>query len=1091
MNLKSRTSQASNRDEPGNTARPVALLLLGLAVGMALCGCGGENSVQPELNSAGPTVPADSSVIPQSRQEAPGSRDALSEQLDTTGFPAFPAYQNGNGAAPLRQQSLIDTLSLSADQYHLKSDQAFIDGAGSMVLPEHTEDYNWCMFRFDGFVQDDEVFGISVELAEPYPAEYYLGVADYDLQRWRWYRIIAPNASHNFGVPAYINAVNPAGQAYFAMLANGMPVSLVSATLDSSMDSPPPVGIRATDGTRPDRIELSWEDMALSYPGLDYDAVVIERAFAVAGPWEQIGEVAEGISEFADVNDPDTNQLPYDTEVYYSLRTRYGAETGPRGQVDTGSRLLADVAGLSATDGDWAEQIRITWEPIAGAQAYEIEYMADDNGGLPVDWTPLVTVQGELANLFDHSLTSPAAQPSILSTTYRYRVRAAYDLDRSIQWSAAETGYRTLSLIENFSAAEGASPEEVSIVWDPVASATGYVLQYQNAQGGAPVQWTELAQNPVDQTTFLHAFDSPVGMECGYNTLYNYRVKPLLGAEAADVWTQSEQGFRVLQDVTGFSATTNLFQDSIELSWDSLEHCDGYEIEYINDNGGVPVSWSFLTFVNGNQSTGFSHSSTEPTGRASEANTDYRYRIRAGFITDRSLQWTVASGSRYLDTPLNLQASDQWFAGKISLSWDPVEGATGYAIYRDQQTAVHATTGSGTTTYDDVPADFDAHTYWVTALDAASESGFSDPSTGERIEWIIQVVSSGADVGQYASLEAIGLKPAIAFLNADDNSLYYAAANTSLPVDTGDWSVHELTAPLGSGPAGVFNGIVELPNGNPAVCFCDESEFYLYFASADSPTPSSSANWSIHEVDNTGFTGMFNSVAIIDGKPAIAFYNGSLQYAAAAVALPTQTSDWTIHEVDNSGDCGWYASLMDIGGVPAISYYEYSPGYDLRFALASSASPVSGADWTKHAAATDNDTGRYCSLSSDASKPVIASMNHSYGDLQVSSATGSAPQNEGDWQTETVDTAGFTGMYTGIVMVDGLPVVCSYNETDKVLRLSKAVTIQPAGTVDWVSHTVDASGDVGTFADLQVINDQLAIAYYDADNLELKYARTN
>jgi hypothetical protein len=86
-------------------------------------------------------------------------------------------------------------------------------------------------------------------------------------------------------------------------------------------------------------------------------------------------------------------------------------------------------------------------------------------------------------------------------------------------------------------------------------------------------------------------------------------------------------------------------------------------------------------------------------------------------------------GGGGLAPPTGVAASDGSFSDHVHLAWNAVSGADHYKVYRDSQTtAVQTLT---TTSFDDTGAtDGLSHTYWVKAVKASQESGFSASDTG-------------------------------------------------------------------------------------------------------------------------------------------------------------------------------------------------------------------------------------------------------------------------------------------------------------------------------------------------------------------------
>jgi hypothetical protein len=94
----------------------------------------------------------------------------------------------------------------------------------------------------------------------------------------------------------------------------------------------------------------------------------------------------------------------------------------------------------------------------------------------------------------------------------------------------------------------------------------------------------------------------------------------------------------------------------------------------------------------------------------------------------------------------------------------------------------------------------------------------------------------------------------------------------------------------------------------------------------------SGTSWSTPiTVDSSGvFPGSYSSLMVVNGNPAIAYYelfNGDLKYVRA---LDADGTSWgTPVTVDGTGDMGRYLSLAVIDGNPAISYYD-NINFDLR-----------------------------------------------------------------------------------------------------------------------------------------------------------------
>lgn len=94
-----------------------------------------------------------------------------------------------------------------------------------------------------------------------------------------------------------------------------------------------------------------------------------------------------------------------------------------------------------------------------------------------------------------------------------------------------------------------------------------------------------------------------------------------------------------------------------------------------------------------------------------------------------------------------------------------------------------------------------------------------------------------------------------------------------------------------------------------------------------------SSDWSNLTVDvGTGFVGLHSSLAVVDGRPAVSYYDADnlhLKYAWSSTA--DGSSGWNTLAVDALGSVGEFTSLAVLAnGRPAISYYGNT---DLKYAV--------------------------------------------------------------------------------------------------------------------------------------------------------------
>jgi hypothetical protein len=274
-------------------------------------------------------------------------------------------------------------------------------------------------------------------------------------------------------------------------------------------------------------------------------------------------------------------------------------------------------------------------------------------------------------------------------------------------------------------------------------------------------------------------------------------------------------------------------------------------------------------------------------------------------------------------------------------------------------------------------------------------------------------------------------------------------------------------------------------NGNPAVAYYDAATQRLKYVRALEP---SGAAWGTPVfVTAAGVNvGRFTSLVVVNGNPAISYYdvaNGDLKYVRATDANGTTwgapvTTDGAVANV------GQYTSMVIVNGNPAISYYDVS-NTDLKYVRATDANgTVWGAPVIVEASA--GNVGEYTSLVVVNGNPAISYYDNSNTDLKYVRATNA---NGTAWGTIiTIEpTANNVGQYSCLKIINGNPAISYYDAGGLDLKYVRATNINGAA---WgTAVTVTATSNIGQYTSLDVVNGNPAISYYDASASDLKYVR--
>jgi Ig-like domain CHU_C associated/Secretion system C-terminal sorting domain len=338
----------------------------------------------------------------------------------------------------------------------------------------------------------------------------------------------------------------------------------------------------------------------------------------------------------------------------------------------------------------------------------------------------------------------------------------------------------------------------------------------------------------------------------------------------------------------------------------------------------------------------------------------------------------------------------------------------------------------------------------------------------------------GIQVGQFSSQKIVNGNPAIAYYDVTNLDLKYVRAN-----DASGSSWGTPVTIQGVNKVGQYVSLLVV-NGNPAISYYDATAKKLMYVRANNANGTS---WATPvTADASATTGPYTSMAIVNGKPAISYYdvtNTNLKYVQAGDANGTVWgTPVTIDGAAPAITTGQYTSLMVINGNPAIAYYDVT-NTDLKYVRATD---VNGATWGTpvSAEASANDVGQYASLTIINGNPAISYYDNTNGDLEYVRANDISGTS---WGTPvTISSTGTVGQYTSIATVNGNPAI-SYYDGAGFLKYVRATDVNGAtwgtpGTVDGVS-----GDNAGQFTSLVVVNGNPAISYYDFTYKTLKFAR--
>jgi uncharacterized delta-60 repeat protein len=384
----------------------------------------------------------------------------------------------------------------------------------------------------------------------------------------------------------------------------------------------------------------------------------------------------------------------------------------------------AIVTGLTST-GDEAG-ITLTWDKNADPDVFLYQILRDD---LPAP-SVLTTV------------TPSPAQPSCTDTSvtpgriYTYRVRARNDA--GFGGATAVDGARKMGA-PSVNASDGIFPDKIRVKWTKVEGATSYKI-YRADNADAPKIFM---RQSYDLTAAPEWNDYAVTAEASYV----YWVQPLGQDEPNGPMGGPDEGFTVVLDPVEASATDGAYPDRVEIIWGADPSATGYNVYRSTDESMSDA----VQIANNVQATTFSDTASS----GCPWDTARWYFVRPLYNAVVGPEGQGDYGFRSLARPSNVSATQGTDALQVTVSWDAVNNATRYKVFRSDSPSDPNPTEIGEvaaplTSYNDTTAAWDItegvhYFYFVAALWTGPDTEISlrsDPQEGWRGIGVPQNVSA-------------------------------------------------------------------------------------------------------------------------------------------------------------------------------------------------------------------------------------------------------------------------------------------------------------------------------------------------------------
>ena len=415
--------------------------------------------------------------------------------------------------------------------------------------------------------------------------------------------------------------------------------------------------------------------------------------------------------------------------LFESLRTKLMETKGSAVQAEsTVAKSYGEVCAggaypaptnVSASDGTYTNKIQITWQAVVGATSYTVYYRNSGAGNY--------YSCGQTANTNYDDFSQYAGV-----TNYYYII--ARGTAGSSFLSSSDSGYKAPAFDPPSGiSASVTNTDKIRVSWQTVAGATNYDVYRSSGAGNSG------GGGNVIGNTANTSFDDTTWDPC----ITNYYSIRATGANYGEsvISTNVVPGVRAPAFVppSVVSASDGVYSNKVRVTWSAVAGATGYEI-WRGGAGNVPIPGEISSGA-GNKvgsATGTSFDDTSVSSGAGNSVSIYYYRIRATNNVNGLSIFSVADigYATNMPPPTGVLASDGTFSDKVRVTWNGVDEATSYEVWRNTSSdnvGASKILDVANTWSDDTSAVVGTmYYYWVKAKNATQTSAFSDSNSGIR-----------------------------------------------------------------------------------------------------------------------------------------------------------------------------------------------------------------------------------------------------------------------------------------------------------------------------------------------------------------------
>ena len=330
----------------------------------------------------------------------------------------------------------------------------------------------------------------------------------------------------------------------------------------------------------------------------------------------------------------------------------------------------------------------------ASVTGFKVNSMSDNSVNLT--WNKVKSAEGYIIYQYNNSkkawsriakTTTTANSFKVINlnagTEYKFAVRA-YRTENGKEITSPS--YPTLSvttkpaIVTGFKVS-GVSDNAVNLTWNKVKSAEGYIIyQYNNSKKA----WSRIAKT----TTTANSF-KVTNLNAG--TEYKFAVRAYRTENGEEITSPSYPALNTVTKPAAITAfkVTSVSANSVNLTWNQVKSAEGYIVYQYNDS---KKAWNRTAKIKG----------TSYTVSKLSSGTSYKFAVKP-YLTFEGKEVGCA---KYMEVftstlPDKVKFMVKTYSDKTTVTWDKVNGATGYIVYykKNSNDSWHKLTVTSGTSY--------------------------------------------------------------------------------------------------------------------------------------------------------------------------------------------------------------------------------------------------------------------------------------------------------------------------------------------------------------------------------------------------------